>query len=109
MTGDDFRAMALALDGTTEQAHMKHPDFRVQGRVFASLLSNEERAGLNLSPGEQRELLRQHPRVFEPASGAWGRKGWTIAHLPAAPPAVVRGALLLAYENTVARTRRRRT
>src|SRR5690606_20731551 len=98
MTGDDFRALALALDGVTEKAHMNHPDFRVHDRIFASLLDEEKRAGLKLTPDEQREFMRQHPNAFAPASGAWGRQGWTIVTLAAADRASVRSALRLAYE-----------
>lgn len=109
MTGDDFRGIALQLDGVMEKSHMGHPDFRANGRIFASLLGNEERAGLKLSPDEQGELMRRHPTVFTPASGAWGRQGWTVADLSAAKPAVVRSALLLAYANVVEKTAARRT
>lgn len=109
MTGDDFREIALELDGVTEKAHMNHPDFRANGRIFASLLSNEQRAGLRLSPDEQRELMRRHPAMFTPASGAWGRQGWTIVDLAAAKTAVVRSALLLAYEGVKATAGARRS
>ncbi|HEY8550021.1 MAG TPA: MmcQ/YjbR family DNA-binding protein [Vicinamibacterales bacterium] len=109
MTGDDFREIALTLDGVIEKAHMNHPDFRVNGRIFASLLSDERRAGLRLSPEEQRELVRQHPTAFQPASGAWGRQGWTIVDLAKAPAAVVRSALILAYAGISATARTRRS
>ena len=109
MTGDDFRGIALQLDGVTEKAHMNHPDFRVKGRIFASLLSSEQRAGLKLSPDEQRELMPEHPKVFAPANGAWGRQGWTIVDLAAARTAVVRGALLLAYAQVNGKTGARRS
>lgn len=113
MTGDDFREIALKLDGVTEKAHMNHPDFRANGRIFASLLSNEQRAGLKLSPEEQREFVRRHPTAFAPANGAWGRQGWTIVDLGRAETAAVRSALLLAYAQVTAtagarRARRRR-
>jgi hypothetical protein len=107
MTGDDFREIALGLDGVMEQAHMNHPDFRTNGRIFASLLGNEQRAGLNLSADEQREFLDRYPGVFEPASGAWGRRGWTVVDLQSAEKAVVRGAVLLAYARVNAQPRRK--
>src|SRR5690606_26299933 len=68
VNGDDFRAIALALDGVAEMSHAKHPDFRAHGRVFASLLSNEQRAGLKLLPDEQREFVRRYPAMFSPAA-----------------------------------------
>jgi hypothetical protein len=112
MTGDDFRGIALQLDGVVEKAHMNHPDFRTGGRIFASLLPDGQRAGLNLSPEEQRELMKQHPAVFAPAPGAWGRQGWTTLNLPAADAATARSAILLAYERVSAKSavgRARRT
>jgi len=75
MTGDDFRELALGLEGAVERSHVGHPDFRANGRIFASLLKDERQAGLNLTPAEQRALMRAHPLVFTPASGAWGRQG----------------------------------
>lgn len=109
MTGDDFREIALNLDGVTDKAHMNHPDFRANGRIFASLLSNERRACLKLSPEEQRELVRRHPTAFTRANGAWGRQGWTIVDLAKAETAAVRSALLLAYVQVTATTGTRRS
>jgi hypothetical protein len=103
MTGDDFRRLALALHGASEGAHMKHPDFRAAGRIFASLDAGEQRGMAKLSPDEQRELLREYPDVFYPAAGAWGRQGCTMIDLAAADEAAVRGALSLAWEGVVAR------
>jgi len=106
MTGDDFRELALALDGAVERAHMGHPDFRANGRIFASLVDQETRGGLNLSPDEQRAVMRAHPRIFSPASGAWGRSGYTMVDLERASTPAVRGALLLAWQNVLAKPRR---
>lgn len=88
MTGDDFREIALKLDGVTEKAHMNHPDFRANGRIFASLLSNEQRAGLKLSPEEQREFVRRHPTAFAPGTGRGGARvgpSWTWGGLRRPP------------------------
>ena len=107
MTGDDFRELALALDGAVEGAHMGHPDFRANGRIFASLIDHETHGGLNLAPDEQRALMRAHPAIFSPASGAWGRGGYTMVDLERASKPVVRGALLLAWQNVLAKPRRK--
>lgn len=101
MTADDFRDLALALAGVVEQAHMGHPDFRVNGRIFASLQADERTASLKLMPDEQRAFMRDHPGVFEPAAGAWGRQGWTRIQLKPATIGGVRPALLLAWEHIV--------
>jgi len=75
MTGDEFRDLALGLPGAVERAHMGHPDFRVKGRIFATLRADERGGVVRLAPEEQRELMRAHPRVFSPAPGAWDARG----------------------------------
>jgi predicted DNA-binding protein (MmcQ/YjbR family) len=102
MTGDDFRALVLALDGAEEGAHMGHPDFRANGRIFASLLNDERDAMVKLRPEEQKVYLKAHKAVFQPASGAWGRQGCTIVTLAKADKAAVRSALRLAWDAVMA-------
>ena len=108
MTGEAFRELALALHDAVEGAHMGHPDFRTSGRIFASLDAAERHGMVKVSPEEQRELLRAHPAAFSLAAGAWGRQGCTTVHLEAAREAIVRGALLLAWEHARAKPARRR-
>jgi predicted DNA-binding protein (MmcQ/YjbR family) len=103
MTADDFRDLALSMPGATERAHMGHPDFRVKGRIFATLRADERGGAVRLAPAEQRALMRSHPRVFSPASGAWGRQGWTMVALDALDHGTARAAVLLAWEGIVAR------
>lgn len=103
MTADDFREAALALHGAVEGAHMGHPDFRANGRVFASLHADERTGMVKLAPDEQQQLIRDHPAVFEPASGAWGRQGYTNVLLARATVRAVRGALLLAWQAALAK------
>ena len=98
MTADTFRRLALDLDGAVEQSHMGHPDFRVNGRIFATLRPNDTRGMVALTPEEQAEVMRANPGMFEPSAGAWGRQGYTDVRLDAADPAPVRAALLLAWE-----------
>lgn len=102
MTADDFREIVLSMDGAVEGAHMKHPDFRANGRVFASLTPGEESGVLKLTPEEQQEFIRLNPKGFIPAAGAWGRQGWTMVPLEAAKKPAVRGAVLLAYQGIIA-------
>ena len=98
LTADDFRDLALRLNGASEGAHMGHPDFRAGGRIFASLHANEETGTVKLTPDEQRELMRAYPRMFTPAAGAWGLQGWTVVRLHAAEEAAVRAAVLMAWQ-----------
>ena len=71
MTDDDFRRLALSLPGATESAHMGHPDFRVSGRIFATLRYPDEHWGMvKLSPEEQHGVCGTHPDAFVPVKGA---------------------------------------
>jgi len=83
MTAHDFRRLALALTGVVEGAHMGHPHFRVNGRIFATLQADMRRGMVKLTPEQQQEYLRAQPGVFTPAAGAWGRGGSTLVDLAA--------------------------
>jgi hypothetical protein len=110
VTEATFRRLALAMAGAAEGAHNGHPDFRANGRVFASLHPGGERGMVKVGPEEQRELVRRHPHAFSPSSGAWGRQGCTDVALGGADEDVLRGALHLAWQAVAARppARRRR-
>jgi hypothetical protein len=107
MTDDDFREIALGFEGAIEGAHMGHPDFRANGRIFASLHSNGTSGMVALTPAQQAEFLREHPAMFEPSSGAWGRQGATNVTLAAAKRPAVRSAMLLAYQAVMEKPRAR--
>lgn len=98
MTAEEFRQLALALPGAVESAHMGHPDFRVNGKVFATLRYPDERWGMvKLSPEEQHGLCQVHPEAFVPVKGAWGQQGSTSVRLEAVTPAVLEEALQVAW------------
>ncbi len=98
MTADQFRTLALALPEATEGSHMDHPDFRVAGKIFATLSYPDEGWGMvKLSPEQQHEAMQLHPGSFEPAKGAWGRQGSTLVHLAAADAGTVGEALKMAW------------
>src|SRR5919106_5273039 len=74
MTEKEFRAMALSLPGAVEASHMDHPDFRVGGKVFATVRYPRPGWGMvALTPDEQSLVVQAEPDVFSPAAGAWGR------------------------------------
>ena len=84
MTADQFRRLALSLPEATESAHMGHPDFRVKGKIFATLDYPEPGWGMvKLTPEQQAELVQAEPDVFEPCAGAWGARGCTNVRLRA--------------------------
>jgi hypothetical protein len=101
MTPDQFRRIALGLPEAVESAHMGHPDFRVRGKIFATLGAGKaERGVLKFTPEQQDMFTRIEPAMFEPATGGWGRKGWTWLQLRHAKPALTRDALTIAWRNT---------
>jgi hypothetical protein len=81
---DDFRRIALSFPGAEEKAHMGHPDFRVGGRIFATLHAPEKGTGaVMLMPEQQEVAMEAAPAAFSPAAGAWGRGGSTVVTLGA--------------------------
>jgi hypothetical protein len=81
-SADDFRRIALAFPGAGERAHMAHPDFRVGGKIFATLHAPEKGTGAVMLFPEQQELaMEAEPAAFTPAAGAWGRGGSTVVSL----------------------------
>jgi hypothetical protein len=84
MTAAEFRRIALSLPEASESAHMDHPDFRVGGKIFATLGYPDENHGMVILPAEeQARVVRVDPAVFAPAKGAWGRSGSTLVRLDA--------------------------
>ncbi len=77
---------------------MGHPDFRVHGSVFASLTADLQRGGMKLTPDAQAACIAEHPQAFTPASGAWGRQGWTVVQLDAVSSEALGEALTLAWQ-----------
>jgi hypothetical protein len=103
MTPDDFRRIALALNGVVESAHMGHPDFRAGGQIFATLHGDHRSGMVKLSPGQQEQFIDGHPTVFTPESGAWGRAGCTRVRLDAADEETVGEAMTLAWQEVTSR------
>jgi hypothetical protein len=100
MTADEFRALALALPEATEGAHMGHPDFRVGGKVFATLGPKAELGMVKVAPEQQRALLEDESGAYYPASGAWGRRGCTMVRLELASEPSIEWALTAAWRDT---------
>jgi len=103
MTPDAFRRLALAIDGAEEGQHVGHPDFRIGGRIFASMRPEKGHGTVKLTPEELALAVANAPDVFVPAAGAWGAQGWTMVVLKHATKAVVVGALDRAAANVRAK------
>ena len=109
LTPDDFRRIALDTEGATESSHMGHPDFRLNGRIFATLCYPDKDWGMvRLTPGEQQLFVIARPRMFAPAAGAWGAGGATIVRLAEAHEPTLREAMALAWTHAAAARRSKR-
>lgn len=98
MTAAEFRTMALRLPGAEEKSHMNHPDFRVAGKIFATLgYPDETRGMVKLFPDQQEAFVSRDPRMFQPVNGAWGKQGCTHVILKTASAARVREAMEAAF------------
>lgn len=99
MTRTEFRKLALSFPATEERQHMRHPDFRVAGKIFATMgYPNREHAMVKVTPVEQEMFVQAEPSVFSPVIGAWGRQGCTSVALKAARKESIRRALRAAWE-----------
>lgn len=105
MTPQDYRRIALSFPGATEGSHMDHPDFRVAGKIFATIW--KDGGVVLLSPDQQAQLVRSNPDAFSPVKGGWGRKGSTTVHLEVADEPSVRRALTMAWKRRAPRSDQR--
>jgi hypothetical protein len=100
LTPNEFRKIALALPDVVEATHMNHPDFRVGGKIFATLgYPKSDWAMVKLTPDEQELFVQIEPEGFQPLPGGWGRQGATNVLLKSAKKATVREALLAAWRS----------
>jgi len=100
MTPDSFRRLAQAMPEAVEVGHMGHPDFRVGGKIFATLgYPDGEWAMVKLTPEQQEAFVAADPVAFTPVKGGWGRGGATNVRLRKAKVASVRTALIAAWRN----------
>ena len=107
MTANEFRRLALDLPGVIESAHMGHPDFRINGKIFATLSYPDERWGMVKLPPEQQDTFsKDHANAFMPVKGAWGRQGSTSVLLEAVDPNALEQALRTAWDHASATKRR---
>jgi len=105
MTASKFRSLALEIPGALESSHMDHPDFRIGGKVFATLgYPDDEHGMVKLTPEQQRTFLKKAPNVFEPCAGTWGKRGATSVHLRNAHVELLRAALDTASRNVTTPT-----
>jgi hypothetical protein len=110
MTPEAFRRLALSLPDAVEMEHMDHPDFRVGGKIFATLGYPDETHGMvKLMPDQQQDYIRLDSTAFAPVPGKWGEQGATHVTLRAAKPPLLRKALRTAWENAQLSSVKKRT
>ncbi|PYQ75489.1 MAG: hypothetical protein DMG01_18745 [Acidobacteria bacterium] len=99
ITASAFRRIALGMSGAIEGAHMGHPDFRANGKIFATLHADDKHGMVKLAPDQQRDFVRAHPEAFTRENGAWGRQGCTRVRLAAVDEDTLGEAMTLAWQN----------
>jgi len=108
MTADEFRKRALEIPTSVERSHMNHPDFRVAGKIFASLGVPDKNWGMvKLTPEQQHAFIEKAPKAFKPCSGALGRQGYTNVYLASAKAGIMRAALDAAANNVAPRAKKK--
>ncbi len=100
MTAEEFRQLALSFPEAEERSHMDHPDFRVGGKIFATIAPDGKKGMVKLTPEQQAVLTRAEPAMFEPATGGWGRNGSTMMTFANTDESTARQALAAAWKNT---------
>ena len=98
MNANDFRKLALKIEGAIESSHMNHPDFRVNGRIFATISNDGKRGMVRLNPEQQEGYVEEYPDAFERLNGAWGKQG-IMVRFDKIDKATAEGALRLAQAN----------
>jgi hypothetical protein len=101
MTPNQFRRIALGMQGASEGEHMAHPDFRANGRIFATIHPDGKQGMVKLTPDQQRAFMEAHPEMFVPAAGAWGRGGSTMVRFASATAETVGEAMTLAWQGVM--------
>jgi hypothetical protein len=100
MSDEHFRRIALGMKDAIEGAHMGHPDFRSNGRIFATIHSDRKWGMVKLTPAQQETFVRENPAAFTPENGAWGRAGCTRVRLDSVDEDILGEAMTLAWQNT---------
>jgi hypothetical protein len=99
MNAEAFRRLALGLKDVVEGAHMGHPDFRLHGRIFATLHADMASGMVKLTPDQQRAFMQSNPAAFAPERGAWGRAGCTCVKLAVVDEETAGEAMTHAWRN----------
>jgi predicted DNA-binding protein (MmcQ/YjbR family) len=94
---ETVRKLALSFPEADEQPHFEKASFRIKKKIFATLSEKDKRCTVKLSPVDQSVFVDFNPSVIYPATGAWGRQGWTIIELKQVRKDLFTDALTTAY------------
>jgi hypothetical protein len=100
LRAEDFRRIAMGMKDVIEGAHMGHPDFRVNGRIFATLHPDLQWGMVKLTPEQQRRFVEDLPEAFVPEKGAWGLQGCTAVRLDSIDEETLGEAMTIAWRNS---------
>jgi hypothetical protein len=111
VNANDFRRIALGMAGAIESSHMGHPDFRANGKIFATIHHDHKWGMVALTPDQQQKFVQENAGTFAPENGAWGRAGCTKVRLESVDDETLGEAMTFAWQNTKAKSnpRKRRT
>src|ERR1700754_2894883 len=109
VTVDEFRRIALSFPEVVESAHMDHPDFRVGGKIFATLGYPDDSCGMvRLPPEQQHEFNTREPKAFVPVKGTWGKQGSTTVVLKSVTKANLKSAMEIAWKDRAMPVRKKK-
>ena len=100
---DTFRKLAMSFPNVTEEPHFEKTSFRINKKIFATFDEKNNTAILKLNEIDQSVFCASSQMIFYPIPNKWGKQGWTIVELSKVRTEMFEDALILSYQNVVAR------
>jgi predicted DNA-binding protein (MmcQ/YjbR family) len=100
---DTFRKLAMSFPNVTEEPHFEKTSFRINKKIFATFDEKNNTAILKLNEIDQSVFCASSEMIFYPIPNKWGKQGWTIVELSKVRTEMFEDALILSYQNVVAR------
>lgn len=99
MSGEELRALMLALPEAEERETWGHPTFRVRDKMFAAMSPDGRTAGLKATLDVQAALVSAEPEVYSVPAYV-GRHGWVDVVIERADPDELRDLAIEAWRRT---------
>ena len=100
---DTFRKLAMSFPNVTEEPHFEKKSFRINKKIFATFDEKNNTAILKLNEIDQSVFCASSEMIFYPIPNKWGKQGWTIVELSKVRTEMFEDALILSYQNVVAK------